>query len=173
VAAPTSCFGHIFDPDPPLAKPCVSASAPGYRRDRPPTAEPCVSFCSLRSQRSRHARTFRPCGAQAPHYRSRQSASSTPTRSSLRSLCGPPSPGPSGGPLGPPGHLRWPWRPFGEYLSAIIWPGEYAAALWPRGRGRVPAGKSVPLYLAPTLPTLAAGGRYCGLRRRAGLGLRG
>jgi len=54
-----------------------------------PTAEPCGSFCSLCSQRSRHARTFRPCGAQAPRYRSRQSASSTPTRSSLRSLCGP------------------------------------------------------------------------------------
>ena len=27
-----------------------------------------------------------------------------------------PSPGPSGRAAGPPGHLRWPWRPFGEYL---------------------------------------------------------
>jgi hypothetical protein len=59
------------------------------------TAEPCGSFCSLCSQRSRHARTFRPCGAQAPRYRSRQSASSTPTRLRLGHL-----PDPLAEPLG-------------------------------------------------------------------------
>ena len=93
--------GVFCGPGPPLAKPCVSASSPsGAGAD--PDCRSLRLLCSLRSPRSRHARTFRPCGAQAPRYRDRQSASSTPTRSSLRSLCGP-------------------------AISRSLWPGRWAA----------------------------------------------
>jgi len=92
-----------------------------------PTADPCGSFCSLRSQRSRHARTFRPCGAQAPRYRDRQSASSTPTRSSLRSLCGP-------------------------AISRSLWPGRWAACggLSANTSGEYPSGEYVAGWLPQT-----------------------
>jgi hypothetical protein len=120
-----------------------------------PTAEPCGSFCSLRSQRSRHARTFRPCGAQAPHYRSRQSASSTPTRSSLRSLCGPAI-----------SRTLWPgrWAACGG-LSANIFrrvsfSGEYprrmSCYVAPPQRRQRPDQKETLLYSAPTSPPASA-----------------
>ena len=101
MAPKTPQKGVFCGPGPPLAKPCVSASSPsGAGAD--PDCRSLRLLCSLRSQRSRHARIFRPCGAQVPRYRDRQSASSTPTRSSLRSLCGP-------------------------AISRSLWPGRWAA----------------------------------------------
>jgi hypothetical protein len=89
-----------------------------------------------------------------------------------------PSPGPSGRAAGPPGHLRWPGRPFGEYLF-----GEYlirrissrriCCRAVPLRKRQRPGWKEASSYLAPTSLPLAPGGRCRGPRRRTGLGLRG
>ena len=89
-----------------------------------PTAKPCGSSAhcvciSLREGVGRHARCFRPYGTIAPHYRAWQSASSPPTRSSLRSRCAPGHlPDPLAWAAGPPAAA------FGEYPASadILYP---------------------------------------------------